>query len=118
MIDMVGGRKVLIVCATVVTGVALVWWKGDVPTNFLELLKWIIPSYILGNVGSKFFGAPSSETDLDGVAAAISEKLAPAPAADYGPQLQELQQAQALTNQALSLIIRKYGIDRLPDPRG
>lgn len=49
MIDAIGGRKVLAVLVIVALGVGAVFLKGDVPTNFLELLKWVFPFFIAGN---------------------------------------------------------------------
>jgi hypothetical protein len=120
MIETIGGRKVLVVAGAVLLGVGAVFLKGDVPPGFLTLLQWAVGLFVLGNGIEHAATAYSSSADQGEPPVVIdhSVDLASLKAAvdSLGANDAALAQNISTVQQAISLIIRKYGIDRLPEP--
>ena len=60
MFEKIGGRKVAISLVTVAICVGVVVIKGDVPGGLGDMLKFILGSFIVGNVGADAVAAVAS----------------------------------------------------------
>jgi len=136
---MQGNRKILAAVVAALLGVGAVLLKGDVPPNFLQLLTILFGAFVAGNVGEHitnvFKPASASEVTVapsPPVEEAKVEEPAPAPVEEVSKDdavVQELvklntlvqanldgtkanSDAIAIVQQALSMIISKYGIDQ------
>jgi hypothetical protein len=130
MIESIGGRKVLVVGVAVLLGVGAVFLRGDVPPGFLSLVQWAVGLFVLGNGIEHAATAYSSAGSSEGADHSADLGQLKEAAADHGSELSGLRasvdalaandvalaQNVGIVQQAISLIIRKYGIDRLPDP--
>ncbi len=96
MINSIGGRKAAISFATVIICVAVVALKGDVPAGLGDMLKFILGSFILGNVGA------------DVVAVAASKASATPPAVVELPAVLEQRVGQLESTQAE--VVRLLGV--------
>ena len=69
MFEKLGGRKFLATSLTVVAGMVVMFIKGDIPPNFLNLLEVAIGAFVGGNVLSNVAGAfykPAPEASAAG----------------------------------------------------
>ena len=113
MIDQIGGRKLIAGVVVLALGVGAVLLLGDIPPNLLQLLSIVFGAFVVGNVGEHISGAFSSK------AAVVEQQVTAITDPAVTAQLEELKSmaatnAEAVTvvQQALSMIISKYGIDR------
>lgn len=128
MDSLYGFRK--IAAAIVIVGVAsaLVYFHGDVPPGMQEVLQWVFAAFVLGNSVEHVTDAVSSVNASPSVAQA-----AVAPPADLSAlrvmvsslasDIAEVKMTDAESKQSLSLIvdtlgtiIRRTGIDKMPEP--
>jgi hypothetical protein len=66
MLELIGGRKVLVSFVVLVVGVGVTAFKGDLPPNFLLLLQVVVGAYVAGN-------------SINAVAGAVGSRSVPAP---------------------------------------
>lgn len=57
MIDKMGGRKAFGAFFVVSAGALTVYFKGDIPQHFLELLSWVFSAFVAGNAAEHLAGA-------------------------------------------------------------
>lgn len=72
MLESIGGRKMAISAVTVLICCVTVFIKGDVPAGLADMLKFILGSFIVGNVGADVVAAVTAKK-----AEASSEEPAP-----------------------------------------
>lgn len=58
MIDRVGGRRFILVCAVYAGSSALLWFGKLDATNYANILSWSVAAYIAGNVAQRKVEAP------------------------------------------------------------
>ena len=100
MIDAMGGRKLLALLVAVAIGVGLVFLKGDVPSGFLELLKYGLGFFVAGNAVEHAVASRQAAAEVEESA---SEE-APAPVIDYSAQLDAIRGDLARTQEGVSLV--------------
>lgn len=81
-INKIGGRKMLAVGLALLAGGAAVYFRGDVPVNFLALLQTILGAFVGGNIAEHWAkklpaGQPTVDTkQLEQRMAALQEATA------------------------------------------
>ena len=60
MIDRVGGRRFILVCAVYAGSSALLWCGKLDATNYANILSWSVAAYIAGNVAQRKVEAPKA----------------------------------------------------------
>lgn len=120
MIDQLGGRKSVAIILCLLLAVGAVLLKGDVPSNFKDLLEFLFGAFVLGNVGSKVVAARAGVPEGAGAEPAPSLE-APGPSLDLAPleeavaRLEEVANLTAggvnTTNQTLAYIVQKTGLN-------
>jgi hypothetical protein len=124
--DSVGGRKVVVSALLLVVGVGVTLYVGDVPDGLLQLMSVIFGGFIVGNVGEHISGAvvskaealaagaspstPSAAVDTEALSKDIS--YVSQQVASFEAKLDSQAEGVAAVQQALTLIIKKYGIDK------
>ena len=117
MIDAMGGRKLLALLVAVAIGVGLVFLKGDVPSGFLELLKYGLGFFVAGNavehaVASRQASAAAEveEGSSEEAPAGVSNELLSAQLDAVRGDLARTQEGVSLVQQTLEAIIKRaYG---------
>lgn len=109
MLDAMGGRKVVVALIIFITGMIVTAIKGDVPANLLQLLSIIYGSLVVGNIGEYAFGAFSSKAAAPAPGAVTKEELQ-AHMEEMRALISKQSEATATVQQALSMIITKYGV--------
>lgn len=116
MLDKIGGRKTIVAVIVFITGLIVTHLKGDVPPNLLQLLSIVFGAFVVGNVGEYVSGAYQAKALVPAPDAANGEALK-AEVDTIKSSMEELKviaqkntEGTAVVQQALSLIIEKYGI--------
>ena len=127
MIGKYGSRKLLVGMFVVTIGTAITLYKGDIPANLLQLLEVIFGGFIVGNSIShiaqsrkpqpepRFEDLPPPEELPPIIEQAPPQQIEPAPTQQI--DLTPIMQGIITVQEMLALIIRKAGIDRMPDPK-
>lgn len=115
MFEKLGGRKLVFGLITLGVGLVIGHIKGDIPPNVLSLLEMLFGSFVAGNSVGTIVGAvvsgkavPESTDVVDSDLVSHIEEVKAANST--------LAQSVSIIQQSLSLIIRRTGIDRMPDP--
>lgn len=110
MLESTGGRK--LVGGLVVTAVAVIvtLLKGDVPANLQQLLEVVFGAFVLGNAAEHGAMVMKGKAELS-IAQLQSQQPAAAPPQD----LTHIENGLSLVQQLLELIIKRTGIDKMPD---
>lgn len=66
MIDSIGGRKVVMALVVATIGVAVVFFKGDIPANLLALLQVVFGAFVVGNGVEHYTSARASAAASEG----------------------------------------------------
>ncbi len=115
-----GSRKLLVGLIVLVMGLGVTVAVGDIPPHLLQLLEVIFGGFIVGNSVSHIVNSkrpiPIDEP--------VREEpiFEPAPEAEIPPpppqqvDLTPLMQGIMTVQEMLALIIRRAGIDKLPEP--
>lgn len=111
MLEKLGGRKAAISLVTVLICVGVVAIKGDVPAGLSDMLKFILGSFIVGNVGADAVAAVAHRAPE----APAAVEAPPAPPVDDG-RLESIQttseailEATKLNQQGLTYIVSRIG---------
>ena len=55
-------RKLIVVASVfIISTIFIMWTRLDLPPNYVDLVKWLVGIYVVGNVGSKFSGKGKRE---------------------------------------------------------
>lgn len=99
LLEKIGGRKAAACLTGVLAIVGLYIYKGPLDPNVLDGIKFLVTTYLAGNIGA------------DAVAAIASRSAAPeaiqSPSTEPDPRIDALLQAQSTTNQGMKFIIDK-----------
>lgn len=120
MFERIGGRKLSFGLFILAIGLGIGLTKGDIPPNILTLLEFIFGAFVTGNSIGTIAGVVA-ETRGPGEEVSSTETVDLTPILQSVEELKQtdiaMAQSISLVQQSLTMIIRKYGIDRLPDPR-
>lgn len=128
MIQQIGGRKFVGALVMLILGGLLVWFKGDIPPNAMSFLEFIFGALVTGNSVSKITNLVAAKS------APIVESDSEPSSVDLTPLTQKIDELNSsvtalsandghlaenisIVQQTLSLIIKKVGIDKMPDPQ-
>lgn len=109
MLKYVGGRKAIAAITVLVLGMVAVFVKGDIPPGLLQLLEVVFSAFVAGNLGSKIVAV--SRLKAEAPSAPVSE-----PVSTNEVELQNITSGIINVQQLLQLIIKRAGIDKMPDP--
>ncbi len=111
---LVGKRKLLVFGIILVVGIAIALYKGDIPSNLLQLLEVVFTGFMAGNVAGHALDAVVEHADIK--YAPESPKVESSPIVVDTVAIEDLikSQAQALDiiQQTLLMIIKKAGLDK------
>lgn len=120
MLDKLGGRKSLALIVILVIGAIVTSLKGDIPVEFSHFLEIMFGIFVGGNVGSKAFyktndnlPVASSDNSSDSIAELQKTNIA---ISELHKTNISITQGISLVQQILAQIVRKTGIDRMPEP--
>lgn len=114
MMEILGGRKTAICLLAIVICCAAVLIKGDIPAGLQEMLKYIVATFLAGNIGADVVAAVNNKTS----SAAMPDVVAPT---DLSPVLASLNQlGQGIQVIAETSKVNQQGIsylvERAPQP--
>ena len=121
----VGGRKALALLTILSIGVGFAFLRGDIPTQLATFLEVVFGLYVGGNVGSKLvpINRRQAETVQPQTEAAQPqvETVQPNPtkqkeeSTELVENLNHINNGLGIVQELLKLIIRRSGLDRIPD---
>jgi hypothetical protein len=107
MLKHIGGRKAAAAITVLVIGIVSVALKGDIPPGLLQLLEVVFGAFVVGNVGAKVIGVSRAKVEAKAI-----ETVEP----DNSEELRNIASGLITVQQLLQLMIRRTGIDKLPEP--
>lgn len=110
MFEKLGGRKAAISLVTVLICVGVVVIKGDVPAGLSDMLKFILGSFIVGNVGADAVAAVAARKESEPTQVEDAPEQGRLEAIDT--KLAEVLNATVVNQQGLAYIVERIGPPR------
>jgi hypothetical protein len=109
MLESTGGRKLIGGLVVTAVGVIVTFLKGDVPANLQQLLEVVFGAFVLGNAAEHGAMVMKGKAELS--LAQLQQPVVAPPQQD----LTHIENGISLVQQLLELIIKRTGIDKMPE---